>query len=54
MGLAKKLNQNPRELALSVATFLNSEEKAVIANAEVAGPGFLNLTISNDLIIKSI
>ena len=52
MGLAKKLNQNPRELALSVATFLNSDEKAVIANAEVAGPGFLNLTISNDLIIN--
>ena len=52
MGLAKKLNQNPRELALGVATFLNSKEKAVIANAEVAGPGFLNLTISNDLIIN--
>jgi arginyl-tRNA synthetase len=52
MGLAKKLNQNPRDLALSVATLLNAEEKTVIANAEVAGPGFLNLTISNDLIIS--
>jgi arginyl-tRNA synthetase len=52
MGLAKKLNQNPRDLASSVATLLVSEEKAVISNAEVAGPGFLNLTISNDLILN--
>ena len=52
MGLAKELGQNPRELALSVAKIMNSEERTVITSAEVAGPGFLNLTVSNDLLIN--
>ena len=52
MGLAKELGKNPRELALSVAKIMNSEERTVITSAEVAGPGFLNLTVSNDLLIN--
>ena len=45
LGLAKRLKQNPRELAAKVAEVL--EAKPEIASAEVAGPGFVNLRLSD-------
>lgn len=44
MGAAKASKQNPRELAQKVAEELQG--KGVIATAEVAGPGFINLRLS--------
>ena len=44
MRFAKKAGANPRELAEEVATELASVDG--IASAEVAGPGFINLTIA--------
>lgn len=44
MPLAKKLGKNPRELAGPVAEKLVESE--AIAKAEVAGPGFVNITLS--------
>lgn len=43
MKLAKKLAQNPRELAQTLAAKLTSVEG--IARVDVAGPGFLNITL---------
>lgn len=45
LGLAKRLKKNPRELALKVADALMKHE--AIEAAEVAGPGFVNLRLSD-------
>ncbi|MEM6954749.1 MAG: arginine--tRNA ligase [Myxococcota bacterium] len=45
MALAKKLKKPPRELATAVAEVLAGE--AAIEKAEVAGPGFINLTLES-------
>lgn len=44
MGIAKKLKRNPRELA--EAALAAAELDDLVAHAEVAGPGFINLTLS--------
>lgn len=49
MRLSKKLSQNPREVAQKIVDNLNSDD---IAKAEVAGPGFINLTLSDELLLK--
>ena len=48
MAAAKKSGQNPRELAQKVADALAGN--AVIARAEVAGPGFINLRLQPDFL----
>ncbi len=45
MALAKKLKRPPRELASALAKQLGDEP--AIAKAEVAGPGFVNLTLDD-------
>lgn len=45
LPLAKQLKKNPRELAAPVAAALSEHE--AIAGAEVAGPGFVNLRLSD-------
>ena len=51
LPLAKQLKKNPRELAEAVAQKLRGH--AAIAAAEVAGPGFINLSLS-DLWLGSV
>ncbi|MEM9253464.1 MAG: arginine--tRNA ligase [Planctomycetota bacterium] len=48
MGLGKKLGRKPRDLADAIAAELTKAVHAgdPIASAEVAGPGFINLTLS--------
>ena len=54
MGLAKKLQQNPRQIAQklqeAVLTLererLEKGEGALIADCQIAGPGFINLTLT--------
>lgn len=45
MQLAKPLGRNPREIAQEIADALS--ESGEFANAEVAGPGFINLKLSD-------
>ena len=52
MQLAKPLGKNPRELAQQIVSAL--EESALIASAEVAGPGFINLRLSAGWISDTI
>ena len=52
MAAAKKSGQNPRELAQKVADALAGN--AVIARAEVAGPGFINLRLAADFLAKNL
>ncbi len=51
MGLAKRIGQKPRDLAEAIVSALDAP--GVIEHAEVAGPGFINLTLSNNLVIAA-
>ncbi|NGN69807.1 arginine--tRNA ligase [Streptomyces sp. A7024] len=52
LALAKKLKGNPRELATKVVEALGSP--AEIADVEVSGPGFLNITVSDKAITETL
>ncbi|MGB9992587.1 arginine--tRNA ligase [Pseudoduganella rhizocola] len=49
MQLAKQLKMNPRELAQKIVAALleNPQGKALVATAEIAGPGFINLRVTD-------
>ncbi len=49
LRLSKKLGQNPREVAQKIVNSLESDD---ILKAEVAGPGFINLKVSDELLAK--
>jgi arginyl-tRNA synthetase len=46
MALAKKLKQNPREIALQIIGAVDITD--IADKAEVAGPGFINIHLSNN------
>ena len=50
MALAKKLGKNPREVASAIVENLHANEAAMrlISGLEIAGPGFLNVTLSTE------
>ncbi|MGB8815822.1 MAG: arginine--tRNA ligase [Minisyncoccia bacterium] len=47
MVLAKKLAQNPRELAGKLVEKINTQKPSEIEKVEVAGPGFINFYLSS-------
>jgi arginyl-tRNA synthetase len=53
MLLAKKLGKNPREVANDIISNLEIE-KEFISRVEVAGPGFINFTLSPNFYIQRI
>lgn len=48
LQLAKEIGQYPREIAQAIVDHLSHE---AIAKAEVAGPGFINITLTNQALI---
>ncbi|MFD7238863.1 arginine--tRNA ligase [Streptomyces syringium] len=52
LALAKKLKGNPRELAAKVVEQLPAGE--LIKDVEVSGPGFLNITITDEAIVTTL
>ncbi|MDI5966681.1 arginine--tRNA ligase [Streptantibioticus silvisoli] len=52
LGLAKKAKANPRELGAAVAERLPADE--LLAQVELSGPGFLNLTVSDAAITGNL
>ncbi len=48
LGLARTLGMNPRDVAGKIVSHLPIGGDAVIAAAEIAGPGFINLTLRPD------
>lgn len=53
LGLAKRSKQNPRELAAQVVEALPAGDE-LIAAVEVSGPGFLNITVSDAAITRTL
>ncbi|MBY0573128.1 MAG: arginine--tRNA ligase [Undibacterium sp.] len=57
MQIAKPLKKNPRELALAIVDALLAQNNPLIASAELAGPGFINLRVTaaaKQAVIKTI
>jgi arginyl-tRNA synthetase len=52
MGLAKRLNQKPRDIAEAIKDRLPIGDTLV--KAQVAGPGFINLTLNADLLAAQL
>ncbi|MEU9119593.1 arginine--tRNA ligase [Streptomyces sp. NPDC048506] len=52
LALAKKLKGNPRELATKVVEAIG--ESDVLKDVEVSGPGFLNITVADEAIIRTL
>lgn len=50
MVMAKSAGKNPRELAAEIAPKL--AELDFVADASIAGPGFINITLKNDFLVK--
>lgn len=47
MQIAKPLKKNPRELAQAIVSVLLHEPDDVVAAAEIAGPGFINIRLKD-------
>ncbi|MFH7599459.1 arginine--tRNA ligase [Streptomyces racemochromogenes] len=52
LALAKKAKANPRELATTVVEAIPTGD--LIKEIEVSGPGFLNITVSDEAIIRTL
>src|SRR5690606_30489509 len=52
MPLGKQLGQPPREIAQQLVESLKLDE--LCDNVEIAGPGFINLRLSDDAILKGL
>jgi arginyl-tRNA synthetase len=52
LALARRLKKNPREVATAIAAKLPADD--VIARAEVSGPGFINLTLSDHYLATTL
>lgn len=52
LKLAKRLHANPREIGTKVAEILSGE--GTFEKVEIAGPGFLNLTVSTDWLASQL
>ena len=50
MGLAKKYGKNPREIANQIVSKLDER----FTNVNIAGPGFINVSINKDYLIKKM
>ncbi|AUZ04835.1 MULTISPECIES: arginine--tRNA ligase [Vitreoscilla] len=53
MGAAKRRKTNPRDLATQVAAFLAAKQD-IVASAEVAGPGFINLRLNSAFLNQAL
>ncbi len=54
MSAAKALGKNPRELASELAPIIAAKLGALVSGVEVAGPGFINITLAPAAIALSI
>ncbi|MFD8196348.1 arginine--tRNA ligase [Streptomyces wuyuanensis] len=52
LALAKRLKGNPRELAAKVVEAIPAND--VLKEIEVSGPGFLNITITDEAIVETL
>jgi len=51
MALSKKLKKNPREIATTITE--NLDFSGIVKKAEIAGPGFINLWLNDEIIAQN-
>lgn len=51
---AKQIGTNPRELAEKIVTALQGKKIPEITHVDIAGPGFINITLSSEYFYQSI
>lgn len=54
LAASKGLGKNPRELADTLAEALRTKLDGVVENITVAGPGFINFTLTRESVVKQI
>jgi arginyl-tRNA synthetase len=54
LQLSKQLGKNPREIADALAAQLRDSAATLVADVSVAGPGFLNLTVSDKTLVDAL
>ncbi|CAN5898665.1 arginine--tRNA ligase [soil metagenome] len=57
MQIAKPLKKNPRELAQAIVASLLAQDSKLIAAADIAGPGFINIKVTDaakQAIVKTV
>ncbi len=54
MRLSKVLKKNPREVAALVSAALDAKARGISEKIEIAGPGFINLTLSPEFLSKEV
>jgi arginyl-tRNA synthetase len=54
LKLAKQAGKNPREVAEELAVKLRETLAGEVADVSVAGPGFLNLTLTDETLLESL
>ena len=52
MNLARTYHQNPREIAEKIKTELEKDSR--LTNINIAGPGFINISLSDEFLISSV
>ena len=52
MAIAKQQKRNPREIASELLNGLEAQRNELIAKLEIAGPGFLNITLSDEALLE--
>ena len=52
MSIAKKVGTNPRQLASDVVEKITADANPLIAKLEVAGPGFINIHLSDTALMQ--
>lgn len=52
MKLASVYKKNPRDIAVEIVTFLNNTH--YFKNVNIAGPGFINISLSDEILIKYV
>lgn len=54
LQLSKQLGRNPREIAEELAAKLRDELKGQVSEVTIAGPGFINLRLSDEALFASV
>lgn len=54
MALAKRLSRKPRDLAEATVVAMRSSLGEIVERAEVAGPGFINITLRSDALSRAL
>ena len=54
LKIAKEVKQNPRQCAEAIVDFMRSQNLEMISKIEIAGPGFINITLDESFLSKQI